>query len=88
MTKHYAGELAYWDTFAGLVPCKVLEIRSNELDRLSLRVKLTATRGAYKRGEVAWVRSRAIVPRGSVRTRNHKHLIVADYEWVLENTDD
>lgn len=89
MKKHTAGELAYWDTFSGLVPCKVLTVTQKKwVQGLSLQVRLTATRGAYKRGETTWVRAKGIVPRSSVRSYDHKYVIVADYEWIPKESSD
>ncbi|MGI0133672.1 MAG: hypothetical protein ACREBW_01780 [Candidatus Micrarchaeaceae archaeon] len=60
------GTKAYLDSFVGLVPCKVLAI--SEEHRVT--VKLTAQRGAYKRGEVLPDQSaRHIVPRSAVFIR-------------------
>jgi hypothetical protein len=43
--KHYINELAYFDSFSGMIPCKVINISNDKIT-----VKLTGTRGAYKRG--------------------------------------
>ena len=44
----HRGHLAYLDTFAGLVPCKVLSVD----DEGRMTVKVTARRRGYARGEV------------------------------------
>lgn len=55
------GNLALVDTFAGMLPCRILGWTGEQLppppDRCTsrdgaVRVELTADRGAYKRGEV------------------------------------
>lgn len=57
-------ELATWRTVAnGDVPCQVLERRPLSNGGARVRIKVTADRGAYKRGEVietssSWVRAR------------------------------
>lgn len=73
-----AGKLAYYDTFAGPVPCKVLSITTEPNapeEHLStpgswhrVDIQLTADRGAYRKGEVVrdlW--SLHVVPRGALR---------------------
>ncbi len=86
MSIHTAGELAYLDTFAGLVPCKVTAVRvsSDEgYERVRVSVKLTATRGAYRRGELIDNQDGAyVVPRCKVRVRDHKYRIRTDYAWM------
>ena len=64
------GDLAYYDSFAGLIPCKVLAItgRSGRCGSdQSVTVKLTAKRGAWKAGETIHAWGLHVCPRGSVR---------------------
>jgi hypothetical protein len=63
------GALAYFDTMrSGLIPCKVLSIEARENQGHNVAVKLTAARGAYKRGEtVSSISARYVVPRSAVR---------------------
>lgn len=61
--------LAYFDSFAGLVPCKVAAAGRWDDYSALVTVKLTATRGAYKRGEVLCVPLRHVVPRTAIRYR-------------------
>lgn len=85
MTDHHVGELAYLDTFSGLVPCRVLGwVKEDPYfgDRDELQVKLTATRGAYRRGEVSQWPVGTVVPRSSVRVRSGQYRIRNDYAWV------
>jgi hypothetical protein len=60
-----AGRLAYYNTtFNGLIPCKVLELRERKArGGWEAVIKLTATRKAYKRGEVLTVPADEVPPR-------------------------
>lgn len=72
------GEFAYVDTFAGLIPCKVLSVRRvGEVgDRyIEVIVRYTATRGAYRRGEVSAHPAWRTCPRKAVFTRHGRQLI-------------
>lgn len=67
------GCLAYYDSLAGLLPCKVLSVTgkpgapSSESEAI---VKLTANRGPWKRGEVlAAMWTIHVVPRKAVSRR-------------------
>ena len=71
--KHYINELAYFDSFSGMIPCKVINIDN---DRIT--VKLTGKRGAYKRGEILTFNTLHIIPRDSVR----KNRIINNYQWI------
>lgn len=82
MNGHYVGELAYYDTFSGLVPCKVTNVRRREDGRTRVSVKLTATRGTYRRGEeIPDLRPDYVVPRSSVRVRSGMYRIRNNYTW-------
>lgn len=85
--EHHTGELAYLDTFSGMVPCKVVDITTerawmSDMERPVVVVKLTATRGAYRRGEVIPMPPEHVVPRSSVRVRSGQYRIRNDYAWV------
>lgn len=73
------GEFAYVDTFAGMIPCKVLSVRRpvGEVgDRyIEVIVRYTATRGAYRRGEVNTHRAWQVCPRKAVVTRGWQQRI-------------
>lgn len=72
--------LAYLDSFAGLVPCRIVAV-GDWSDRYSMaRIKLTANRGAYKRGEFMTVILGSIFPRHALVTRNGQYRILA-YKW-------
>lgn len=71
--------LAYLDSFAGMVPCRVLE-----LSRDTARVQFTATRGAYVKGSILDVRTARVVPRAALfrsRQRPGQYGIYA-YRWA------
>jgi hypothetical protein len=70
-----APTLAYLDSFIGLVPCKVLSVE----DR-AVTLKITATRGPYKRGEVLTRYANSVVPRPAVWRRKHQYAI-RPYKW-------
>ena len=73
--------LAYLDTFSGPVPCKVTAITfPGGITRLT--IQLTATRGAYKRGEILDRHPYNVIPRNCLyRRRGSKHLRVRAYKW-------
>ena len=86
---HYPGELAYWETVrrSGLVPCKVTAVVQKG-QGIKVHFKLTATRGAYKRGEELKDNPWRVIPRTSVRNQGHTKLLMQDFEWCpLENKD-
>ena len=50
-----SGDLAYYDSFSGLLPCKVLKIEGESgtpSTRQECYLRLTKTVGAYKKGEI------------------------------------
>lgn len=62
-----AGVLAYWDTFSGLVPCRVRHVRAGRLG-WEVDITLTAARGPYRRGEIHdGLTTSRVVPRQCVR---------------------
>lgn len=63
------GQLAYYDSFGGLVPVRVLRVEKGKcMDHITVRV--TAHRGPYRRGEVLKAISTHVVPREWVRFRH------------------
>jgi hypothetical protein len=81
------GMLAFLDTtFSGLVPCKVTELeRDKNSGEWFAHIVLTATRGAYKRGENLRERAADVAPRqckrqrqGKILLRNSWHIVDAD----------
>ena len=72
------GSLAYFDCPAGLIPCKITAITGNPGPASSsqdVTITLTATRGAYPRGESRTVWALHVVPRKSVFVRGGKYRI-------------
>lgn len=63
--------LRFYDSFSGLIPCKV----TLELGYGFTMVKFTATRGAYKRGDVDSVSTKRLVRREQVHVRNGQYYI-------------
>jgi hypothetical protein len=60
------GDLIYLDTlFSGLIPAKITGYTPNG----EISVRITATRGAYQRGETTELRPQRCVPRTHVRVR-------------------
>jgi hypothetical protein len=69
-----AGELAYFDSFSGLIPCKVLSIkgesgRANSTQEVTFQI--TASLGPYKRGELMRSNALRVVPRDAIKWRKH-----------------
>lgn len=83
-TIYGADQLAYVDSFAGLIPCKVLTIEGNGVNTpgVSITVRLTAARGAYKRGEIITVAEGNVIPRDKIRTRSGQMKILMSFAWV------
>jgi len=74
------GPLAYLDSFAGLVPCRIVETVLDESAQWRFRVRYTATRAPYERDNVEDWPARRIVPRGVI-SRRGQSLIVRPYSW-------
>lgn len=68
-----SGGLAHFDTVTGCIPCKVLSITGESGAASSLQrvtVKTTATRGAFKKGEViSGILGLHVIPRGALFPR-------------------
>jgi hypothetical protein len=73
----YAPGLAYWDTFTGLIPCRVTRVH----DDGTVTVVLTAARRPYQRGETHTVRAWHVAPRDRIRRRRYSTIILAGYVW-------
>lgn len=75
-----SGDLAYMDTFGGLLACQVMDAwRSN--GEVWLSVKITTKRDtSYKRGDRYTASARRIVPRKNVRRRKYGTTILP-YDW-------
>jgi hypothetical protein len=75
---------AYFDSFAGLVPCRIVAVGDwNDPSSLA-RVQYSATRGAYKRGQFETWPLRRLVPRKAVFIRSGQYRI-RSYSWGGKN---
>ena len=85
--------LAYWDSFSGLVPCRVIRIeRSPDPDwrdpfghDYGVVAVLTASRGPYRCGERIAQSPMHVWPRDCVRNKRGTYgrtKIVAPYDWA------
>jgi hypothetical protein len=69
------GRKCFFDTFTGLIPCAIVGVRYDALKSPRIVARLTASRGAYKKGEI--VESRLhIIPRENVKRRKRGISIV------------
>lgn len=80
------GTLAYLDTFAGMIPCKVIRVEKPGSGQYvangSITVKLTATRGAYKKGEILDRQSASqVVPRNHRYIRSGIYRVRTNYRY-------
>jgi hypothetical protein len=87
VTVYHAGELAYLDSFAGLLPVSVLEVitpgdgwqvapSSGEIS-----IRMNVTRGGYCNREVITRAAHNVVPRKQVIKRDFTDRINSDYRW-------
>jgi len=68
------GCLAYFDSFAGLVPCWITSITGptgTPSTAQRVTVKFTAKRGPYKRGEILETSGLHVCPRSAARFGKH-----------------
>jgi hypothetical protein len=86
--QHGAGELAYLDSFAGMVPCTVLQVGESGLGRVaagagegSVTVRVNVSRGGYRRGEEITVRAFDVVPRSHHYYRAGSGRVNTTYYW-------
>lgn len=76
--------LAYLDSFAGLVPCRVLSIDCDPAMRINyIRIRITGRKiRAYKPGQILELTGRAVVPRHAVRGNR-----ILPYSWAESAPD-
>ncbi len=75
--------LAYYDSFAGLVPCRIIQSGNWADGSSSVEVRFTATRGPYREGETEILPLRRVVPRSAVyRTRGRHSAKIMPYSWA------
>jgi hypothetical protein len=82
------GMLAYYDTFAGLIPCKVTKVFKDSGDCgtvVKAEFILTSDRQAYKKGEVLTDLAFHVIPRKAIRKTRYSSLIMP-YEYELDAT--
>jgi hypothetical protein len=77
--------LAYLDSFAGMVPCKIVAVGDWSNDESEARIRITATRGAHKRGMFETVRLARLCPRSALyRSRQHcGQYRIRPYKWPV-----
>lgn len=84
-TIYGAGQLAYVDSFAGLIPCTVVNVEIGESDfrpETIVTVKINATRRDYRRGEILTVAEGRVIPRDKIRVRSGQYKILMSFAWV------
>ena len=78
MTTQY-NNTARYDTFKGLIPCKVIDMQNNSQN---MTIKITRTKGAYKAGDILEVIESVVLPVKSLCVRNGQHRIKG-YKWFI-----
>lgn len=75
--------LAYYDSFAGLLPCRIVAVGDWNNDGSQARIQFTTTRGGYQRGEFCTTKLRNVIPRSAVyRSRQHcGQYRIKSYSW-------
>jgi len=74
---------AYLDTFSGLVPCVVECVTLRGGMQRVVHVRLTATRGAYRRGECLEFLPRYVLPRSCIHVRCGQYRVWAHDPWEV-----
>jgi len=87
----HEGTLAFYDTFAGLIPCKVLEVKESGFGFRCgpydvIKFKLTADCGAYKKGEILTADAMRVPPRKMVRRHKYSNSIKTLYKYAPLDT--
>lgn len=80
-----AGQLAFVDSFLGLIPCKVLRVDEPSTDSVTsgqVVARITAARPGFTLGEIVTERGVSIVPRDRVRVRSGQYRITNGYRWA------
>jgi len=75
--------LAYFDSFSGLVPCRILSVdRTPDTMGSSafVEVQFTAPRGPFRRGEKYTTFLHRVVPRNAIR-RTRYHTRIRAHDW-------
>lgn len=74
------GTLAYFNSFAGLVKCRVQEMRRDEDNALWIKVIVTHGRGYWKPYMTYETHSWHVTPREAVIVRN-RQFVILPYRW-------
>ena len=81
------GSLAYWDTFSGLVPCKVMHIahpptpplfdllQGGISTSIKVTILITQDHGPYRKGELFEEPAPSVVPREAIRRHQYSQTI-------------
>lgn len=78
------GCLAYIDSFmSGLVPCRVLSIKKDVVTTVA-RVRVTADRIGYRKGEELNLRTSIVVPRPALRTTKLGQFRIRPYTVAVD----
>ena len=72
--------LAYFDSFAGLVPVRIVSVGEWTDPTSEATFQVTATRGAYKRGTFHTFSLNKLIPRHCVSMRGGQ-VWVSGYSW-------
>ncbi len=86
-TKFATGTKAFYDAFInGLIPCVVIGVHKKSFGFISgsndeVRIRLTASRGAYKRGEEFDASAFDTPPRTMKRVRSYQARINTNYSY-------
>ena len=72
--------LAYLDSFAGIIPCRIVAVGDWNDSGSEARIQITTNRKGYQRGEVLTVTLRNVVPRNAIKRRNGA-LMIKRYQW-------
>ena len=80
------GASAYWDTFSGLIPCKVLKVTEVGYGfrcgpYKAVEFQLTADRGPYKRGEILTADASHVPPKSMIRRLKYSNRIITTYMY-------
>lgn len=70
---------ARFDSFAGLVPCRVIEV---DPGGEKVTIQLTGNRGAYKRGEVLEARQCHVTPVMAIRSTKYGGIRLRYAKWI------
>ena len=88
---HHTGDLAYYDSFDGMIPCKILDIEDRfdqgNMTHKYITARITATRKGWKKGDLYTARDYRFIPRNCVHVKDGNYLIRNNFTWVLSWLD-